>query len=177
VPLLRPGGEPVLEGPPGAAFDHVQQACRAGAAPHRGQVDDHGDELVALAGVPPDVHAQHPHPVEPGRVADQHPTPLGQDGVVGGVPRHRKGLGDPGDGQVLADDGDERPPQRPAGQPGPGLGGATGVLTPDVPAAGAGVAADGDDQRGGPPRDLPSSMDPDARQGNDPPVPDPWATP
>ena len=48
---------------------------------------------------PIDVHA-----VEPVRVVDQDPLALGQDRVVGGVPRHPEPLGDPGDGQVLAHD-------------------------------------------------------------------------
>ena len=88
----------------GAALDHVQQPGRAGAVADRGEVDDHGDVLVAAAGVPPDVliDADHGDAVEPVRVVDQDPLALGQDRVVGGVPRHPEPLGDPGDGQVLA---------------------------------------------------------------------------
>ena len=48
-------GEPGLERLLGAALDHVQQPGRAGAVADRGEVDDHGDVLVAAAGVPPDV--------------------------------------------------------------------------------------------------------------------------
>ena len=48
------------------------------------------------------VDADHLHAVEPVRVVDQDPLALGQDRVVGGVPRDPEPLGDPGDGQVLA---------------------------------------------------------------------------
>jgi Replication initiator protein, pSAM2/Phage integrase family len=44
-------GEPGLEGGLGAALDHVQQPGWAGAVADRGEVDDHGDVLVATAGV------------------------------------------------------------------------------------------------------------------------------
>ena len=126
-------------------------SSRAGPVPSRigGQVDDHGDVLVALAGVAPDVlvDADDGDPVEPGRVVDQNPLALGEDGVVGGVPGHPEGLGDPGDGQVLAHDPLQRPAQPAAGQLGPRLGRLAGVLAPHVPAAGAPVAADRDQQR------------------------------
>ena len=60
------GVEPGLEHRLGAAFDHVQQPCRAGAVAHRGEVDDHGDVLVAAAGVSPGVliDADHRDAVE-----------------------------------------------------------------------------------------------------------------
>ena len=86
-------------------------------------------------------------PVEPGRVVDQHPLALGQDRVVGGVPRHPEAFGDPGDGQVLDHERLQRPPQPTARQLRPRLGRAAGVLAPHVPAAGAPVAADRDQQR------------------------------
>jgi hypothetical protein len=41
------------------------------------------------------------HPIEPSSVVDEYPSAFGQDRVVGGVPRHRQPLRDPGDGQVL----------------------------------------------------------------------------
>jgi len=131
----------------------VQQARRAGAVPDSGQVDDDRDVLVALAGVTPDVliDPEHPDPVEAGGVGDQDPPALGQDGVVGGVPRDPEGFGDTGDREVLADDRLQRPAQRTAGQLGPRLGGPAGVLAPDVPATGAPVPADRDQQRGGAP--------------------------
>ena len=71
-------GEPGLERLLGAALDHVQQPRRAGAVADRGEVDDHGDVLVAAAGVPPDVlvDADDLHAVEPVRVVDQHPLAL-----------------------------------------------------------------------------------------------------
>jgi hypothetical protein len=94
-----------------AAFNHVQQPCRASPVPDAGQVDDDGDVLVAPAGVPPHVliDAENPDPVEPRRVSDQDPASLGQDRVVRRVPRHAKSFGDAGDGQVLTDDRLQRP--------------------------------------------------------------------
>ena len=44
-------------------------------------------------------------------IVDQDPLALGQDRVVGGVPRDPEALGDPGDGQVLAHERLQRPPQ------------------------------------------------------------------
>ena len=66
--------------------------------------------------VPPHVliDPDHGDALEPGRVADQDPASFGQDGVVGGVPRHGVALGDAGDGQVLTHDPFQRPPQTPA---------------------------------------------------------------
>jgi len=101
------------------------------------------------------VHADDLHAVEPGRIVDQHPAALGQDRVVGGVPRHRQGLGDAGDGQVLAHQSFQRPPQRAARQPGSRLGSLRRVLPPYVTAAGAPVAAHRHQQRrGSPPERL-----------------------
>jgi hypothetical protein len=98
------GGQPLPERLRGAAGDHVQQPRRPGAVVDRREVDDHGDGLVAAAGVPPAVliHADHGDAVEPVGVVDEHPRALGQDRTVGGAPRHRETLGHPGDGQVLA---------------------------------------------------------------------------
>jgi len=53
APRLWPVGEPGLERGLGPSFDHVQQAGGAGAVADRGEVDDDGDVLAALAGVPP----------------------------------------------------------------------------------------------------------------------------
>jgi len=63
--------------------------CWACAGTDRGQVDDHGDVLVAVTGVAPHVliDTEHLHAVEPAGILDQDPLALGQDGVVGGVPR------------------------------------------------------------------------------------------
>ena len=55
-------------------------------------------------------------PIEPGRVVDQDPSAFGQDGVVGGVPRHGQRFSDPGHGQVLHHKRNQRPPQRRLGQ-------------------------------------------------------------
>ena len=97
------------------------------------------------------VHPDNSDAVEPGRVSDQDPFPLGQDGVVGGVPRDPERLGDPSDGQVLDDQAGQGPRQ-----PGPGdlrasVGGLARVLAPHVTAAAAPVAADRHRQRGGSP--------------------------
>jgi hypothetical protein len=157
---VTPGGfplrEPLLEGLFRAAFDHVQQPRRAGAVPHSGEVDDHGDEPLALsgmAGVPPHVfvHADHAHAVEPCGVVDEHSPALGQDCVVGRVPGDGEGFGDTRDGEVLDHERFQRPPQPPPRQLRPRLGCAGGVLAPHVPATAAPVAADPDLQDRGPP--------------------------
>jgi hypothetical protein len=99
--------------------------------------------------------------VEAARVVDQHPPPFGEDRVVGGVPRDSEAFGDAGDGEVLANDRFQRPPQRAAREFRSRLGGLVRVLAPHVPAAGAAVAADRHQQRRGSPperlmRQLPS---------------------
>ena len=119
----------------------------------RGQVDDHGDVLVAAVGVPPDVlvDANDSDTVEPVRVVDQGSLAFGEDGVVGGVPRHREPVGDPGDGEVLHHQALQCPPQSAAGQLRPRLRGPGGVLAPHMPALAAAVAAHGHVQTGRPP--------------------------
>jgi hypothetical protein len=97
------------------------------------------------------VDADHGDAVEPGRVVDQEPLAFGQDRVVRGVPRDPEPLGDPGDGQVLDHDPDQRPPHRGPGQLGPRLGRRAGVLAPHVSGLTAPVATHRDLQRGGPP--------------------------
>jgi hypothetical protein len=62
-------------------------------------------------------------------VVDQDAPALGQDRVVGGVPRHRQTLRDPGNGQVLDHQPLQRPAQRAAGQLRPRFGVPAGVLT------------------------------------------------
>lgn len=47
------------------------------------------------------VDADHPNAVEPGRVLDQKPVALGEDGVVRGVPGDAEPGSDPGDGEVV----------------------------------------------------------------------------
>ncbi len=73
---------------------------------------------------------------------------FGEDGVVGGVPRHPEAVGDPGDGEVLHHQPFQRPPQSAAGQLRPRLRGPAGVLAPHMPALAAAVAAHGDVQAG-----------------------------
>ena len=101
------------------------------------------------------VDADDPDAIEAGRVVDQDPAALGQDRGVSGVPGDPERPGDPGDREVLADDRDERPAQRTERQLGSWLRGFADVLAPDVPAAGAPVAVDRDEQRrGSPPERL-----------------------
>jgi hypothetical protein len=104
---------PGLERLLGAALDHVQQPGWAGAVTGAGEVDDHGDVLVAPAGVAPHVliDPDDLHAGEPARVVDEDPLALGEDGVVGGVPGDPEALGDPGDGQVPDHDAFQRPAQ------------------------------------------------------------------
>ena len=97
------------------------------------------------------IDADHRDTVEPGRVIDQGTLPLGQDGIVGGVPRYAEALGDAGHGQVLDDDADQAPTQAGTGDLGPRFGRGGGVLTPHVRALDAPVATHGDEQRGGAP--------------------------
>jgi hypothetical protein len=99
--------------------------------------------------VPPHVliHTENLHALEPAGAIDQGPLALGEDRVVGGVPRHPEAFGDAGHGQVLTHDALQRPPQTAPGQPRPRLGGLAGVLAPHVPASAAPVAPDRDQQR------------------------------
>ncbi len=85
--------------------------------------------------------------VEPGGVVDRDALAFGQDGVVGGVPGDPEPFGDPGDGEVMAHDRLQCPPQAATRQLRPRLGRLRGVLAPDVAAACALVAADTHEQR------------------------------
>jgi len=165
APGLRTFGEPGLERLLGAALDHVQQPGRSGAGADPGQVDDHGDVLVASPGVAPDVlvDTDRGDTAETAGVVDQHPLALGQDRVVGGVPRHPETLGDPRDGEVLGHDPFQRPPQPTPRELRPWLGGPAGVLAPHVPAPAASVPTDGDQQRRGPPAQRFVCQPPDHR--------------
>ena len=153
APRLGASAQPLLERLLRASLDHVQQPCWAGAVPDGCEVDDHGDVLVAAPGVPPDVliDAENLDAVEPVRIVDQDPLALGQDGVVGGVPGDPESFSDTGDGQVLAHDAFERPPQTTPRELRPRLSSQAGVLAPHMPAAGAPIATDRDHQRGRPP--------------------------
>jgi hypothetical protein len=57
------------------------------------------------------VDPDHPYAAEPAGVVDEDTLAFGQDRVVGGVPRHGQTLGVAGDGEVLAHDAFQRPPQ------------------------------------------------------------------
>ena len=105
--------------------------------------------LVAAAGVAPDVlvNANDGDAVKAVRAVDEDTLAVGEDRAVGGAPRHRQGLGEAGDGEVLADQPDQRPPERCPRQLGRRFGGPAGVLSPDVAAADALLAADRDQQR------------------------------
>jgi hypothetical protein len=105
-------GEPGLERLLGAALDHVEQPCGAGAVADRGEVDDHRHVLVAPLSVPPDVlvDTDDLHAIESARVVDQDPSAFSQYGVVRGVPCDSESLGDSRDGEVLDHDAGQCPP-------------------------------------------------------------------
>jgi len=92
-------------------------------------------------------HADDADAVEPPDLVDQDALALGQDCVVRGVSCDAEDFGDPGDGQMLAHDAFQCPPQLTARELGPRLGRASGVLAPQVPAPGAPVATHDDFQR------------------------------
>jgi hypothetical protein len=125
----------------------------AGPVANGGEVDDDGDVLVTTPGVSPHVliDPYDGHAVEAMFVVDHDALAFGQDGVVGGVPGDPEPFGDPGDGQVLAHDPFQRPPQPTPRELGPRLRGQGGVLAPHTPAAGAPVAAHGHFQHRGSP--------------------------
>lgn len=144
LPCLGVGLEPGLERCFGAAGDHVQQPRRAGLVPGWGEVDDHGDVLVAAPGVAPEVlvNTDHADGVEAGWVIDQQLLALGQDGVVGGVPGNPEPGGDPCDREVIDDQGFQCPPHPAAGEFRPLGRGGGGVLSPAVAAVTTPVAPD-----------------------------------
>ena len=137
---------------PWSAFDHVQQACRAGAVARGGQVDDDGDVLVAAAGVAPHVltDPEHRDAVEAGRIGDEHASAFGEHRGVRAAPPHSEALGDPGDGEVLPDDPGERPRKPSAGDLRPRLRSRSLVLAPHPTTRPAAVAADDHLERGRP---------------------------
>lgn len=85
------------------------------------------------------------------RVVDQDALPLGQDGVVRGIPRHAQSLGDPGDRQVPDDQTHQGPAHRCARQLRSRSRGPRKVLPPHAPTARTAVAPHPDQQRRGPP--------------------------
>ena len=68
------------------------------------------------------IHADDLHVVEAVRIVYQDPAALGQDRVVGGVPRDPQSVGDPSDTQVLTHHPFQRPPQATSRQLRPRLG-------------------------------------------------------
>ena len=73
APRIGLGGQPGFEDLLGSARDHVQESGGATAISDGRQVQDDGDEFVAVWGVAPHVfiHANDAHAFEPGRVVDQ----------------------------------------------------------------------------------------------------------
>ena len=73
APRIGLGGQPGFEDLLGAARYHVQESGGATAIVDGRQVQDDGDEFVAVGGVAPHVfiHADDAHAFEPGRVVDQ----------------------------------------------------------------------------------------------------------
>ena len=111
---LQPGLERLLR----ATLDQVQQPGGAGVVPDRGEVDDHGHVLVALAGVSPSVlvDADDLDAVEPSRVVDEELGPDVGHGHVGGVPADVQHGGDTADRGVIEHDLAQGPPVRGPGQ-------------------------------------------------------------
>ena len=73
TPRVRLGGQPGFEDLLGAARDHVQESGGATAISDGRQVQDDGDEFVAVWGVAPHVfiHANDAHAFIPGWIIDQ----------------------------------------------------------------------------------------------------------
>ena len=73
APRIGLGGQPGFEDLLGSARDHIQESGGATAISDGRQVQDDGDEFVAVWGVAPHVfiHANDAHAFEPGRVVDQ----------------------------------------------------------------------------------------------------------
>jgi hypothetical protein len=125
----------------------------AGAVPDGCEVDDHGDVLVAAPGVPPDVliDAENLDAVEPVRSSIRTRLPSARTASLAVFPGDPESFSDTSDGQVLAHDAFEHPPQTTPRELRPRLGSQAGVLAPHMPAAGAPMATDRDHQRGRPP--------------------------
>ena len=73
APRVGLGSQPGFEDPLGSARDHIQQPGGTTAIMDGRQVQDDGDEFVAVWGVAPHVfiHANDAHAFKPGRVVDQ----------------------------------------------------------------------------------------------------------
>lgn len=157
-PGLRAPGQPGLEGVLRPARDHVQQPGRSRLLADRCEVDDDGDVLVTETCVAPDVlvDADRGDPVEARRIVNEEALPLSEDRVVGGVPGHVQRFRDTSDGEVLADDGFQRPPDCGTGEFRPRLSSARRVFAPDGAAGVAAEPADANEERCGAPaeRDM-----------------------
>ena len=92
----------------------VAKARRWRHGPGWGEVDDHGDVLVAPVGVTPDVlvDADHPYPLESGWLIDQPLAAFGDDRAVRGVPRHPESVRDTTAPHDQVRHADRRPPSR-----------------------------------------------------------------
>jgi hypothetical protein len=99
--------------------------------------------------MPPDVlvDPDDGDPIEAAGVPDQDTPTFSQDRIVGGVPRHSETFSDTSDGEVLTYEPFQSPPQAAARQLRPRLGGLADVLAPHMPAFGAPVAANRNQQR------------------------------
>ena len=139
-PASVPGFRPSL--------DHVQQYRRARLVADRGEVDDHGNILVAASGVPPYVlvDADDGDVVEPGRIVDKDPLSLGKDRVIGGVPGYGELGRDNGDGGVIDNECFQSPSEPGSGDLRSGRGCLVGVMAPHAPAEFAFVASESDAQ-------------------------------
>ena len=73
TPRVGLGGQPGFEDLVGAAWDHVQESGGAAAVADGRQVQNNGNEFVAVGGVASHVfiHADDAHAFTPGRVVDQ----------------------------------------------------------------------------------------------------------
>ena len=105
LPVLVLLSQPGLEHGFGAAWNHIQQPCSALPFPDRGEVNDHRDVLVCGAGMPPYVlvNTEDFDSVEAGGIVEEQALAFAQYCVVGGVPGDAEAFGNPGNGQVLAD--------------------------------------------------------------------------
>lgn len=90
------------------------------------------------------------YPVEPVRVVDQTTVSFGEDGVVRGRPKHVEPGRDPSHGDMVEHERFQCPPQPTARDLRACWRGLVSVLPPDLPAAGALVTADAEQQRCGP---------------------------
>ena len=78
APRGRLGGQPGFEDLLGAARDHIQETGGTAAIVDGRQVQDDGDEFVAVGGVAPHVfiHANDAHPLTPSWIVDQQTRPF-----------------------------------------------------------------------------------------------------